>query len=393
MSRQERDSAQYQIPDEEFERRWEKVIQGVKEKGLDILIAHSNEADFANVRYLSDYWPIFETAGVAISKEGNIALLIGPESETYARDRSKIKKIYKILQYRESAEPNYPDMELDDFSKVFKELVKGEVKRIGLCGYQIFPLPIYEAIKRAAPEAEIIKSDEIIDNLRIIKSENEIKLIKKAFEISEIALEETLAQINPDMTELEVVGIIEGAIYANGAEYEGHPQYVLSGKNSTHAIGRPKHDKIGRNRLIQLDIGARVSGYSSSVGRPICIGKFDSETRKLVQAGLDLHWKTIEWIKAGIKANTVVKNFYEYADKLGVSKNILYGPCHGIGMMEVEKPWMELNSEYFLEENMTFQVDTFLFSEEVGLRWENGIVVKRDGVQLLSAKRMEIIEI
>jgi Xaa-Pro aminopeptidase len=89
----------------------------------------------------------------------------------------------------------------------------------------------------------------------------------------------------------------------------------------------------------------------------------------------------------------VVKNFYEYADKLGVSKNILYGPCHGIGMMEVEKPWMELNSEYFLEENMTFQVDTFLFSEEVGLRWENGIAVKRDGVQLLSEKRMEIIEI
>ena len=142
-----------------------------------------------------------------------------------------------------------------------------------------------------------------------------------------------------------------------------------------------------------MDIGARVSGYSSSVGRLICIGKFDSETRKLVQAGLDLHWKTIEWIRAGIKANTVVKRFYEYADKLGVSKNILYGPCHGIGMMEVEKPWMELNSEYLLEENMTFQVDTFLFSEEVGLRWENGIVVKRDGVQLLSEKRMEIIEI
>ncbi|MCM8818037.1 MAG: Xaa-Pro peptidase family protein [Candidatus Omnitrophica bacterium] len=384
---------EYTIPDEEFEKRWEKVIEKVREKGLDILIIHSNEADFANVRYLSDYWPIFETSGVAVSKTGKLALLIGPESETFARDRSKIKKIYKILQYRESAEPNYPDIELDDFSIVFKELVGEKIKKIGLAGYQIFSLPVYEAIKKAAPDAEIIKSDEIIDDLRIIKSEIELKMMKSAFEISEIALEETLKSINSEMTELQVVGIIEKSIYENGAEYEGHPQYVLSGKNSTHAIGRPKHEKIGRNRLIQLNIGARVNGYSSSVGRPICIGKFKSEDRKLVQAGLDMHLKTIEWMRAGVKAKEVVRKFYEYGEKLGVSKNILYGPCHGIGMMEVEKPWMELNSEYYLQENMTFQVDTFLYSENVGLRWENGVVVKKDRPELLSSKLMEIIEI
>ncbi|MCM8785006.1 MAG: Xaa-Pro peptidase family protein [Candidatus Omnitrophica bacterium] len=384
---------EYRIPDSEFEKRWKKVIEGVREKGLDILICHSNEADFANVRYLSDYWPVFETAGVAISKKGKLALLIGPESETFAEDRSKIKKIYKILQYRESAEPNYPDMKLDDFSIVFKELVGDKVKKIGISGYQIFPLPVYEAIKKAAPDAEIIKSDEIIDNLRIIKSEIELKIMKRAFEISEIALEQTLKSINPEMTEIEVVGIIEKAIYENGAEYEGHPQYVLSGKNSTHAIGRPKYEKIGKNKLIQLNIGARVSGYSSSVGRPICIGKFKSEDKKLVQKGLDMHLKTIEWIKSGIRANEIVKKFYEYGEKIGVSKNILYGPCHGTGMMEVEKPWMELTSEYYLKENMTFQVDTFLYCEEFGLRWENGVIVKKYGVELLSQKLTEIIEL
>jgi Xaa-Pro aminopeptidase len=69
-------------------------------------------------------------------------------------------------------------VKLDDFSIVFKELVGEKVKRIGLCGYQIFPLPVYEAIKKEAPDAEIIKCDEIIDNLSIIKSENEIKLMK-----------------------------------------------------------------------------------------------------------------------------------------------------------------------------------------------------------------------
>jgi Xaa-Pro aminopeptidase len=381
------------IPDREFEMRLEKVSKAIREKGIDILIGQSNEADFANVRYLSDYWPIFETCGFAVSKTGKAALLIGPESETFAKDRSRMKKIYKILQYRESAEPDYPDLKLDDFFMVFKEMIDGKIKKIGLAGYQIFPLPVYDAIKKAVPDAEIIKADEIITDLRIIKSEIEIKMMKEAFRISEIALEKIINEIRPEMTELEVVGIAEGEMYKNGAEYEGHPQYVLSGKNSTHAIGRPSHNKIGKHNLIQLDIGARVSGYSSSVGRPICIGKMSPEMKKLVTAGLDLHLKTMEWMKEGIVAKEVVKKFYEYADKLGVKKNILYGPCHGIGLIEVEKPWMEMHSEYILKENMTFQVDTFLYCEEFGLRWENGVVVKKDRVEPLSDKFMKIIEV
>jgi len=383
---------EYRIPDSEFERRWKKVVEKVKEKGIDILIAQSNEADFANVRYLTDYWPIFETAGVAVSKTGEIALLIGPESETFALDRSRVKKIYKILQYRESAEPEYPGFELDDFSKVFKEMA-GEVKKIGLAGYQIFPIPVYEAIKKAAPSAEIIKSDEIIVDMRIIKSEVEIEMLKEANRISEIALEKAIEEMKPEMTELQLVGIIEKYLYENGAEYEGHPQYVLAGKNSNHAIGRPGYEELGEGKLIQLNIGARVAGYSSSVGRPVCIGKMTEEMKKLVTAGLDMHRKTMEWMKAGVKASEVAKKFFEYGEKIGVSKNLLYGPCHGLGMLEVERPWMETNSEYSLEENMTFQVDTFLYCDDFGLRWENGIVVKKDGVEPLSGKLMEIIEV
>ncbi|HXK44406.1 MAG TPA: Xaa-Pro peptidase family protein [bacterium] len=382
-----------QIPDEEFKRRWHAVQKGIKEKGLDLLIVHSDEADFANVRYLSDYWPIFESAGVIVPAEGEPALLIGPESETFARDTSRIKKIYKLIEYRESAEPEYPNIQVDTFCSIFKEMLGRKVKKIGITSYQIFPLPVYEAIRKAAPEAELIKSDEIIVDLRIIKSPVELGILKEAFRISEAALAKTLNRMKPTMTELEVVGIIEEALYSEGAEYEGHPQYVLAGKNSTHAIGRPGYAKLGKKNLIQLNIGARVSGYSSSVGRPVCIGKMPFDMRKLVQAGLDIHFKTMEWMKAGIKANDVVKKFFEYGEKLGVSKNILYGPCHGLGMMEVEKPWMESRSDYYLQENMTFQVDTFLYCKDYGLRWENGVVVKKHGVEPLSKKLTKIIEL
>ena len=158
------------IPDEEFAWRVERVQEGVRRKGLDLLLIHSNEADFANVRYLSDYWPIFESAGVLVPVEGPPALLIGPESETFARDRSRIDRIYKLIEYRESAEPEYPDIKVDTFESIVKEMLPdfGRSPKLSV-GYQIFPLPVYDSLRKAFPEAELIKSDDILVDLRVIK--------------------------------------------------------------------------------------------------------------------------------------------------------------------------------------------------------------------------------
>ncbi|MBN2375375.1 MAG: aminopeptidase P family protein [Sedimentisphaerales bacterium] len=382
------------LPDSEFEKRWQKTQQLVREKGLDVLIMHSNEADFANVRYLSDYWPIFETAGVIVPAQGEPALIIGPESETYAADRSRLKKVYKVVAYRESAEPEYPGVQVDTFTSIFSEMFGGKKpKKIGLAGYQIFPIPVLDEIKAAAPDAEIIKSDEIIFDQRKIKSPAEMGMLRESFAICEKALNVALNQIKPDMTELQLVGIIQKELYGQGAEYEGHPTYVLAGKNSNHAIGRPGYEKLGSNRLIQLNVGARFGGYSSSVGCPVCIGKMEPEARRLVEAGLELHFKTREWMKTGVVAKEVVEKFFDHAEKLGVRENALYGPCHGLGMMEVEQPWMESHSNYVLEDNMTFQVDTFLYNPQFGLRWETGVAVRPGGVEVFSDVIKKIIEL
>jgi Xaa-Pro aminopeptidase len=73
----------------------------------------------------------------------------------------------------------------------------------------------------------------------------------------------------------------------------------------------------------------------------------------------------------------------------------LYGPCHGLGLIEVEKPWMESISEYELQPNMTFQADTFFAADDFGLRWENGLLVTESGPaeMLNEGKRMDLIEI
>jgi len=142
------------ISNSEFQLRLQKTIELLRDSKLDALVIHSNEADFANVRYLPDYWPLFESAGVVIFPNGNHALLIGPESETFARHRTKISSVRKMVEYREPAEPDYPGIAVDTFPKLFSEMGTPSPKRIGLVGWAGFPLPVYQSLQKAFPEAE-----------------------------------------------------------------------------------------------------------------------------------------------------------------------------------------------------------------------------------------------
>lgn len=388
-------AGKFTIPQSEYQARWAAAQAKMAEMDLDVLIAHGDEADPSNVRYLSDYWPLFETGGVALGRKGDPILLIGPETLTFAEDRGKCKNIMQLLEYRESAEPEYPGVVLDTFQKVFAAAAGGkEVKRIGIAGLPVMPVTVYESLKKAAGKAKIVKADDILVDLRTVKSANEIKCMREAFRISEVATEYVLNNMKPGMTEQQIVGLAQAAMYENGAEYEGHPTYVLSGTASTHAIGRPSPKVVKKGEMIQLNIGALVNGYSSSVGRPVCFGKMPAKMRDLVSFGLEAHYKTAEMMKAGEPAAEVVIKFEEFVKKAGYGEYLLYGPCHAIGLMEVERPWMESSSKYPLVENMTFQVDTFLYiTGKFGLRWENGVRVTKKGVEWLSSYRNEVIEL
>jgi Xaa-Pro aminopeptidase len=383
-----------EIPKSEFKDRILRIQKELAKRGLDALLTHGGEAEPQNVRYLSDYWPAFETAGVLVPVQGEPILIIGPETLSYAQSASKIEKIRQILIYRESSEPEYPGVKLDTFASVFDEASGGKgIKRLGLVGYPVINAPVYEGVKAAMAGGELVRADDILIDMRKVKSENELALLREAFRISEKAQEAVMNNIKPGMSETQVLGIAHGTIFAHGAEAEGHPMYVLSGRNSANAIGRPTPKKLQVGDIVQLDLAARVGGYSSSVGRPIVLGRMSDEVRKFLQMGLDAENKTIELMRAGVAARDVALKIQDYITQRGYRDCMLYGPCHGLGLMECEHPWMETNSDYVLQENYTFQVDSFLATPNYGARWEDGVRVTKDGVEQLSSYRRELIEI
>ena len=372
--------ARVQIPVEEFKQRVANAAKLVQQKGLDVLVVNGSEADYADTRYFSNFWPVFERVGVAIAANGEYTLMVGPESQVFAGDFSWMDKIAVVYQYRESANPAYPELKSETFKDVFTKMgVTGENIKIGVAAKLNTNCVQFEGIRECYPKASIEWADDIMLTLRRIKSDNEIPCIPEAPRITDLATKAVMAELKPGKTELELVGVAQKCIYENGAEYEGLPMYCFAEKSTRHAISRSSYKVIQEGDIVQLNLSAKICGYSPSIGLPVCCGKLSPEKRELVQFGLDAHYWTEENLKPGKLASQVAKDFIKFYEDHGKRENYFYGPCHGTGLIEVEAPWMETISDYELTPNMTFQIDTFVTSPTFGLRWEKPIAITKDG--------------
>ncbi len=181
------------------------------------------------------------------------------------------------------------------------------------------------------------------------------------------------------------------AVMANGAAGTGYSVWCGSGPHSTEPISYSSQRKVQKNEFIQIQTGARVAGYSASVGRPIVIGSCTDAMRGFLEVGLQATNMTTDLMRAGTPAAEIARRVHEWITEQGYGDTILYGPAHGCGLREGEQPTIETTSPVILEENMTFQVDVFLAKPAMGFRWEDCIVVREDGAEQLSDLRRELI--
>ena len=375
------------IQKEEFINRISQLQLAFANTELDAILVFSTESEPAGVRYYSDYWPSFETAGVLVPKIGKPVLLIGPESMTFAKSRSKIHDIIKMKDFRESSMPDYPGTKLVTWGELLQDF---KIKKIGFAGWHMVPHTIFKNISEILGVENIFEADEIIRKLTIKKSPAELNCLREAARISELGFKAVLKVIKPGMTEAQLSGIASGAMMAIGAESTGYPIWCCSGPNSIQAISRPTHRKVQKGEIIHFSVGAKVAGYSASIGRPVVLGYCPEVTRNLLQVGLDAENLTIDLMRHGTAASEVAKRVQDFITKKGYGDTILYGPAHGCGQMECEFPFLETSSEFILEKGMVFMVDIFLAKPDMGFRWEDGVIITNGKAEELSNYKRNI---
>ena len=377
----------------DFDQRIDNLREIARRNKLDAILVFSTESEPAQVRYFSDYWPSFETAAVLVPVKGESALIIGPESLTYATARTKIPDVIQLMDFRESSQPDYPGSKLPKWKDVVQRYKLG---KIGVSGWYLFPYTMMTALMKAMGGAKnVVMADEMVRPLYMKKSAAEIRCLKTAAKASEAGFKAVLEAIKPGMTESELCGIATAAMTAAGAETTGYPVWCCSGPNSNQAISRPTLRKVKRGEIIHFSIGAKVEGYSASIGRPVVLGKCPEATRRFLQVGLDAANMTFDEMRAGRKSGEVAQKIHQFIKDKGYGDAILYGPCHGCGQMECEYPFLETSSQYTLEANMTFMQDMFLHRGGQGFRWEDGLLVKAKGpAEMLSSygRRINILD-
>ena len=382
------------IPDAEFAERARRLQEIMKREGVDILLAYGNEAEPQYARYLCDYWPSFESTGVLLAQTGDPILLIGPESYTFAKDRSRIPTIRRLAAFRESSDPEYPGEKLETFAEVIAELGVTP-KTVAIAGYTLIPYTTRMELQdslRVYGDVQIVRGDEMEMELRMIKSENEIACMRHAGRITAMAMDDVIEKIQPGMTELQVRGIACESIYRNGGENESYPIWVLSGKGGNQAISRARQKVIGKDDAVFLQIGARYEGYASTIGRTVFFGSGHEALMGAVRAGYEAQAVIQSQLYDGNNAKNVADAYYETYQKNGYIDWLLYGPCHGNGLMEGEAPWIERNSDYILKENMTFCACIFMGNNklEIGTRVEDTMRVGKTCAEIMTNYPKEI---
>lgn len=387
------------IEQEEFLTRIKKTQKEMTKEGLDLIFAYGNETEPQYVRYYSNYWPSFEVAGVLIPVQGEPILIIGPESETFAGSVSKIAKIRRVLAFRESSEPEYPGAVLCTMEDVIREAMEDKpLKRIGMVGGCLVSHVVHLALEEALNNLgnpRMVRADLLVSKLRAVKSPAEIACMQEAYRITQTAMTKVIDTIKVGMTEEQIRGVAVSTMYEEGAEGEAYPCWILAGDGSNLAIGRCRGHVIQEGDLVHIQIGARYQGYASTIGRSVVMGKATDDQKNLILASLAGQKAILETAKAGVEAKTVNDAHYKAIAGMGKADCILYGPCHGTGLMEGEYPWIESNSDFVLEEGMTFCTCVYLGDNKnrIGVRFEDGFLVTKDGAQSFSDYRRELIEI
>ena len=370
-----------QIQREELIQRTERMRSVMHENNLDALIIYSDEYRSGNGTYFTNYKPIN-----LIEESPQMLCLIGDLPPTLFIGRLNAYSAVKTV-WIEDVRPIH---RLDEFvPEVFNSIINTNA-RIGLIGDNLLPLSNYRVIERHLGDAEFVPCTNLLIELRQVKSDNEIALMRQAAEIDDEVLAGLLKKIHIGQTETQVAAEAEYIGRKMGADL-GSATVVMSGPITNFPAWRPSDRAIEAGDFVLVDFNPAVGNYCNDGGVTVLMPGASTEKADALAFG----HKVIKEVIPLIQPNTVASTIYDmmrarrepagYADNFVPYAKGQRGVGHGVGLDVVEQPDLTLDSDFDLLPGMTLAIKLDLHGlTGGGFRIECVIAITESGVDPLN---------
>jgi len=289
----------------------------------------------------------------------------------------------------------YTDWERDNFLKAIVSVVK-KVKKIGLEKDHL-TMDRYQKLINTLGNPEVFDIATHTMSQRIIKSNEEIALIKSGAKIADIGGEAILKEIKIGASEIEIAMVGRDAMEKAIAKY--HPNSELrdtwvwfqSGTNTDGAHNPVTTRKLKRGDILSLNTFPMISGYYTALERTLFVEEVDDASLKAWEANIKVHRHGLKLIKSGIKCSEITAELNNLFSELGYLNRRTFGYGHSFGILSHyygREGKLELREdiETVLKPNMVVSMEPMIMIPEGepgagGYREHDILVINENGAE------------
>ncbi|OCC16480.1 Aminopeptidase [Dissulfuribacter thermophilus] len=356
----------------DYSRRRKTLSLALSKKKLGGFLATSPESR----RYLSG----FTAEDLGCKESSGILLVLRDEAYLFTDGR------YDLQAKEETSGINIVVCKNGLHKAIAKILKHVNVKRIGFEASSI-NVRLFTKIKVTCKNIEFIEYDDLILTYRLQKEPEEIELIRRSVEVGELCFKKALSRLGPGMTEREASVIILENIYKY-SEGPSFPPIVASGPNAAlpHAI--PQDRIIKENEPVIIDMGVKIEGYASDMTRTIFFGEPTDKFKEIYACVKEAKETAQKAIRAGMTGRDADHIARAKIKEHGFGNYFVHGLGHGVGLSVHEPPNLSPRYRRRLHTNSVVTVEPGIYIPgEGGVRLEDMVVIKEDGVELLGSGR------
>lgn len=333
------------------------------------------------IKWLRDQLKSMELGGMIVSNPINVRYLTGLEEEGIFIIAPKENVFITDTRYIESVNKK---LTIDD------EIVAYDIRTLSKFDYEGFFMcsndigfeekyVTYETYKKYLQryQVNLVETEGIIENHRMVKDEDEIKLIKKACEITEHAFEYAKEILYYGITEKELSFEIERFMIENGADGLAFDLIVAFGENTSMPHAVPTNRALQSGDIIQLDMGAKYKGYCSDFSRIIFVDYMKNEYEDGYHFILEQQEKIVESFKDGANMKQIIKN--REVDYRLKNFEVAHAFGHGVGLSIHEEPVLSSKTDSYLKENSVIAIEPGIYKTgRFGMRVEDTFLITKN---------------